>query len=627
MLLARALLAGGAYEAAGGRGGPGRPRVPGRRRPWRPRPATWRSRPRWWPSRTGACRRPTCSAAAGASRPSWRPRAGRWRRCTCARSSAGWRWPSAGRRWPGPSWPRRPRPAPGARPTSGPGRGTPPPCCGWPRATGRGPSGHSPGGSRWSTSTGPRWARPSCGPTPPATAPTWPASACAWRWRTGGRREVLRWAERGRAGALRRPAVHPPDDEQLAADLAELRRVRTELREARHRGRRRRGACRPGRRRWRSRSATAPGARPTPGPRRVGGRHRPGRPGRGPRPRSGDRVLVEYVALRRRAPRGHRQPGAGPAPPARVGGRGRPGAAVPAVRPPPAAVAPVAGGGRGGGGVDRGPARRPAAGAAAAARRACRWWWCRRASSTACRGRPCPAWPGGPPPSPRARPCGWVATRAGASSRRRRAARGRGRVALVAGPQLPGRRRRGGGAGRPLPGRHRADRRGGHRRRGDGRPGGADLVHLAAHGSFRADSPLFSSVLLADGPLTVYDLERLRRAPAVVVLSACEAAVAAVHDGDELLGTAAALLGAGRALGDRPPHAGARRRHHRGDGRPPPPPAGGGASGGGAGPRRRGPGPGRGRRLRLHRPRRRLSRASLNSCADPLRGNGADNRR
>ncbi len=73
----------------------------------------------------------------------------------------------------------------------------------------------------------------------------------------------------------------------------------------------------------------------------------------------------------------------------------------------------------------------------------------------------------------------------------------------------------------------------------------ADLVHLAAHGSFRADSPLFSSVLLADGPLTVYDLERLRRAPAVVVLSACDAAVAAVHEGDELLGTAAALLAMG----------------------------------------------------------------------------------
>ena len=38
---------------------------------------------------------------------------------------------------------------------------------------------------------------------------------------------------------------------------------------------------------------------------------------------------------------------------------------------------------------------------------------------------------------------------------------------------------------------------------------GAALVHLAAHGDVRADNPLFSSLLLADGPLTVYDLERL----------------------------------------------------------------------------------------------------------------------
>jgi CHAT domain-containing protein len=73
----------------------------------------------------------------------------------------------------------------------------------------------------------------------------------------------------------------------------------------------------------------------------------------------------------------------------------------------------------------------------------------------------------------------------------------------------------------------------------------ADLVHIAAHGNFRADSPLFSSLTLADGPVTVYDLERLRSAPAVMVLSACNAAVADVRTGDELLGTATALLSVG----------------------------------------------------------------------------------
>src|SRR5262249_54095267 len=42
---------------------------------------------------------------------------------------------------------------------------------------------------------------------------------------------------------------------------------------------------------------------------------------------------------------------------------------------------------------------------------------------------------------------------------------------------------------------------------------GAAIAHLACHGHFRADSPLFSSLELADGPLNVYELQNLRRAP------------------------------------------------------------------------------------------------------------------
>lgn len=76
---------------------------------------------------------------------------------------------------------------------------------------------------------------------------------------------------------------------------------------------------------------------------------------------------------------------------------------------------------------------------------------------------------------------------------------------------------------------------------------GADLVHLAAHGHFRADSPLFSSLDLADGPLTVHDLERVRRAPYRVVLSACESGVLAPVGAEELLGLAAALFSLGTA--------------------------------------------------------------------------------
>jgi tetratricopeptide (TPR) repeat protein len=71
---------------------------------------------------------------------------------------------------------------------------------------------------------------------------------------------------------------------------------------------------------------------------------------------------------------------------------------------------------------------------------------------------------------------------------------------------------------------------------------GASLAHIAAHGRFRADNPLFSSLVLADGPLMVYDIERMRRAPRQIVLSACDSGVSGVRPGDELMGLAAALF-------------------------------------------------------------------------------------
>jgi CHAT domain-containing protein len=71
---------------------------------------------------------------------------------------------------------------------------------------------------------------------------------------------------------------------------------------------------------------------------------------------------------------------------------------------------------------------------------------------------------------------------------------------------------------------------------------GADLAHVAAHFAFRADNPLFSALRLADGPLTVVDLEGVRRAPHRIVLSACDSGLATVHPGDELMGLVATLL-------------------------------------------------------------------------------------
>jgi CHAT domain len=74
---------------------------------------------------------------------------------------------------------------------------------------------------------------------------------------------------------------------------------------------------------------------------------------------------------------------------------------------------------------------------------------------------------------------------------------------------------------------------------------GADIAHLACHGHFRSDSPLFSSLELADGPLNAYELERLRRPPRLIVLSACDLGTSDTRPGDELLGFAAALIGMG----------------------------------------------------------------------------------
>jgi tetratricopeptide (TPR) repeat protein len=76
---------------------------------------------------------------------------------------------------------------------------------------------------------------------------------------------------------------------------------------------------------------------------------------------------------------------------------------------------------------------------------------------------------------------------------------------------------------------------------------GVWLAHVAAHGRFRSDSPMFSSLHLHDGPLTVYDFEQLQRAPYRLVLSSCESGVVAPVGADELLGLVSSLLPLGTA--------------------------------------------------------------------------------
>lgn len=75
----------------------------------------------------------------------------------------------------------------------------------------------------------------------------------------------------------------------------------------------------------------------------------------------------------------------------------------------------------------------------------------------------------------------------------------------------------------------------------------AEIVHLAAHGSFRADNPYMSSFRLFDGDLTVHEMAAMspQPRPGCVVLSACEAGRIVVHPGEELAGPVPALLGFG----------------------------------------------------------------------------------
>lgn len=76
---------------------------------------------------------------------------------------------------------------------------------------------------------------------------------------------------------------------------------------------------------------------------------------------------------------------------------------------------------------------------------------------------------------------------------------------------------------------------------------GRQVLHLAAHGNFRPDNPLFSGLALADGWLTTLDIFSLRLNASLVTLSACQTGRSAVGGGDELLGLMRALLYAGAA--------------------------------------------------------------------------------
>jgi CHAT domain-containing protein len=72
-----------------------------------------------------------------------------------------------------------------------------------------------------------------------------------------------------------------------------------------------------------------------------------------------------------------------------------------------------------------------------------------------------------------------------------------------------------------------------------------DILHFACHGQFRAENPLFSSLQLADGFVTVRDICAQNLQADLVTLSACETGLNKIYAGDEILGLARGFLSAG----------------------------------------------------------------------------------
>ena len=73
----------------------------------------------------------------------------------------------------------------------------------------------------------------------------------------------------------------------------------------------------------------------------------------------------------------------------------------------------------------------------------------------------------------------------------------------------------------------------------------ARAIHIATHGKFRQDNPMFSSIRLGDAYLSLYDLYQLRLEADLVTLSGCATGMNGVSPGDELLGLIRGLLYAG----------------------------------------------------------------------------------
>ena len=352
--------------------------------------------------------------------------------------------------------------------------------------------------------------------------------------RTGRPALVFEWSERARALVGRVTPVRPPADEQVAADLTELRVLQAGR--ARRRATPRRRRVEELRQRVRQRRWYGAGA---------GVVAEPGRASRSCRRRSSRTTppLVAHLVVKGRVA------ALVVTPDGRVRARPRSGGR-PARPPRRSDLGPDHG---------RGAPRRPARCAACARRCACgstgsptSWStpllpharrparWCSRPSGSLA-GTPWSLLPG-PPRSPAHHP--HAAPPAGSTCGSAQLL-GTGRVGLVAGPGVargPEEVARGAAAwkeARVLCGDDATAARVAEL------AAEVDVLHLAGHGRHTGENPLFSAVELADGPWFGYDIDQLPRAPSTVVLSACELGRVTVRSGEEAIGMSAAWLHAG----------------------------------------------------------------------------------
>jgi tetratricopeptide (TPR) repeat protein len=355
--------------------------------------------------------------------------------------------------------------------------------------------------------------------------------------RSGSPRKVLDWAERWRAGALGLRPVRPPADEELAAALAELRQVSADAENALLDSRpvdrllaRRRTLEERVRRLARQAAGPlfAPPAEPPTVDQLSAG--------------LGDAVLIELIAtveddaltavtVRDGEPRLH-------ALGSRDAARRELGALLFALRrlalghgaPGPALEQVVLRTNR----LDTavlGPLRdvlgdRPIVVVPTGSLRSVPW-----ALLQSCVGRPVTVAPSASV---------WLRV---AGTRRRRAT-GR-RVVLVCGPGLEGAKAEIADLATAYPDAVRLEGPAATVERVQAALDGAGIAHVAAHGVLRGDNPLFSALTMTDGPLTAYDLERLSRAPQLVLLPACQSGAGAVLAGDEVMGLTSALFALG----------------------------------------------------------------------------------